>query len=215
MTDLAIDVVTDIVCPWCYIGLTRLDKALAGTGRAAAISHHPFFLDPNLPPEGVDVAEMLKAKYGGDPAAMFARVEDEARKSGLALDLSKQPRQRPTDRAHTLIAAAAGKGTQHALALALFEAHFMQSRNIADPDVLADVAVRHGFSDAEARQVIADPAALTATREAALGMSRNGISGVPFFVFDRRLALSGAQGENVFAQAIEQASQATSTADQA
>lgn len=205
MGALSIDLVTDIVCPWCFIGLTRLDRALAETGTEAKITHHPYFLDPDLPPEGVDVAERLKAKYGGDIGAMFARVEAEARKSGIALDLSKQPRQRPTDRAHALIAAAGPKGTQHALARALFEAHFLASRNIADADVLAEIAAAHGFTDAEARAAIADADALAETRKQAAAMADMGIGGVPFFVFDRRLALSGAQPEPVFADALRQA----------
>ena len=205
MPTLTIDVVTDIVCPWCLIGLTRLEAAVASSGADVEIVHHPYFLDADLPPEGVDVAEKLKAKYGGDVSAMFARVEAEAHKSGIPLDLSKQPRQRPTDRAHTLIRLAAEKGTQQALALALFDAHFMQSRNIADPEVLAEIAIRHGFTREEALAIVEDAAELSSTRERALQAADSGIGGVPFFLFDRRLALSGAQAENVFVQAIEQA----------
>ncbi|HWJ72534.1 MAG TPA: DsbA family oxidoreductase [Kaistia sp.] len=205
MGTLSIDLVTDIVCPWCFIGLMRLDNVLRDTGTDATIIHHPYFLDPDLPAEGVDVAERLKAKYGGDVQAMFARVEAEARKSGIPLDLSKQPRQRPTDRAHTLIRAAADKGTQHALARALFEAHFIQSRNIADADVLTEIAAGFGFADDEARAVILDADALGQTRQEAAAMADMGIGGVPFFVFNRALALSGAQPETVMADAMRQA----------
>jgi len=205
MAALSIDLVTDIVCPWCFIGLARLDKAIEQTGIEAAVSHHPYFLDPDLPEEGVDVAEKLKARYGGDIGTMFARVEEEARASGIALDLSKQPRQRPTTRAHALIAAAAGKGTQHALARDLFETHFLKYENIADADILAKVAIRHGFTDAEARAVIADAEALAETRRQAAAMAELGIGGVPFFIFDRRLGLSGAQPESVFVDALRQA----------
>ena len=205
MTALSIDLVTDIVCPWCFIGLVRLDRVLASTGIDAAVAHHPYFLDPDLPAEGVDVAERLKAKYGGDIEAMFARVEAEAKKSGIPLDLSRQPRQRPTDRAHALIAAAAAKGTQHALARALFEAHFLAYQNIADADVLAAIALDFGFTDAEARAAITDADALAETRKQAGAMAEMGIGGVPFFVLDRRLALSGAQPEPVLADALRQA----------
>lgn len=208
MTALAIDLVTDIVCPWCFIGLARLDKALAATNIAAAITHHPYFLDANLPEEGVDVAERLKARYGRDVAAMFARVEAEAKASGIALDLSRQPRQRPTTRAHTLIAAAATKGTQHALARALFEAHFLAFENIADPEVLAAIAAGHGFEVAEARAIIADAAALAETRRRAAAMADMGIGGVPFFVLNRKLALSGAQSEPILIDALTKAAAA-------
>lgn len=206
MSELQIDVVTDIVCPWCFIGVVRLHKVLARTGNPdARIIHHPFFLDPDVPLEGIDVAEKLRKRFGGDPSSMFARVEAEARKSGIALDLSKQPRQRPTAAAHTLIRHALDKGTQDALATALFETHFIETQNIADPAVLAKVAARFGFTEAEALQLATDSTELEATREQALAAAQGGISGVPFFVFGRRLALSGCQPEDVFEQALAQA----------
>lgn len=205
MSEIQIDVVTDIVCPWCLIGVTRLHQAIASAGINAKVLHHPFFLDPDVPAEGIDVAEKLRKRFGGDPAAMFARVEAEARKSGIPLDLSKQPRQRPTAAAHTLIRHALDKGTQDALATALFEAHFLEARNIADPDVLAEIGARHGFTADEARQVATDPAELDITRQEAAAAAQGGISGVPFFVFNRRLALSGCQPQDVFEQALAQA----------
>ncbi|MCX5493865.1 DsbA family oxidoreductase [Kaistia dalseonensis] len=211
MAKLVIDVVTDIVCPWCFIGVTRLEKVLAALGVEAAITHHPFFLDPNLPPEGVDVAEMLRRKYGGDPSTMFARVEAEARKSGIPLDLSKQPRQRPTTAAHTLVRMAGETGRQEAVAMALFKAHFLASRNVADPDVLVDVAIDQGLDGEAARRFVTDPAELELTRRAASGTAGSGIGGVPFFVFDRRLALSGCQPEDVFERTITQALATTAT----
>ena len=205
MTEFTVDVVTDFVCPWCFIGLTRLDSAIAAAGARPLIRHHPFFLDPSLPPEGVDVAEMLRAKYGRDPGPMFARVEAEARASGIPLDLSRQPRQRPTAAAHALTEAAAAKGTQHELAKALFAAHFLDSRNIADPAVLTDVAIRHGFSGEEVEALLADETALARIGERAAANAASGIGGVPFFVFDGRFAVSGAQPEANFREAIEQA----------
>jgi predicted DsbA family dithiol-disulfide isomerase len=210
MPDLQIDVVTDIVCPWCLIGVARLERAIFETGTSARIIHHPFFLDADVPPEGIDVADKLRQRYGGDPSAMFARVEAEARKSGIPLDLSKQPRQRPTAAAHTLIRHALDKGTQPALAMALFEAHFLAGRNIADPDTLAEIGTAHGFAAEEALGLATDPAELAITREMALHAAQGGISGVPFFIFDRRLALSGSQPEEVFVQAL---AQATSSAE--
>lgn len=205
MSEIQIDVVTDIVCPWCFIGVVRLHKVLAENGIPARVVHHPFFLDPSVPPEGIDVAEKLRKRFGGDPSAMFARVEAEARKSGIALDLSKQPRQRPTAAAHTLIRHALDKGTQDALATALFEAHFMAARNVADPDVLVEIGTQHGFTADEARRIVTDPAELEITRQDAAAAAEGGISGVPFFVFNRRLALSGCQPEDVFEQALAQA----------
>ena len=212
MSKIQIDVVTDIVCPWCFIGIKRLHKVLAETGTEALILHHPFFLDPAVPPEGIDVAEKMRKRFGGDPAPMFARVEAEARKSGIALDLSKQPRMRPTAAAHTLIRHALDKGTQDALATALFEAHFIAARNIADPDVLAEIGAQHGFTSDEARRLATDAAELEITRQQAADAAQGGISGVPFFVFNRRLALSGCQPEDVFEQALVQAAETSAEA---
>lgn len=212
MLKTRIDVVTDVVCPWCFIGVVRLDQAIAAAGIDAEIVHHPFFLDADTPPEGVDVAGKLRKRYGGDVSAMFARVEGEARSSGIALDLSRQPRQRPTAAAHTLIRQAFGKGTQHALAKALFQAHFMDGRNIADPEVLAEIGAEHGFTNEEARRLVTDPVELAVTREAALSAAASGISGVPFFILDRRLALSGCQPIESFRQALTEARSATAAA---
>lgn len=212
MSEIQIDVVTDIVCPWCFIGVVRLHKVLAEAGIEAKILHHPFFLDPDVPPEGIDVAEKLRKRFGGDPSAMFARVEAEARKSGIALDLSKQPRQRPTAAAHTLIRHALEKGTQDALATALFEAHFLHARNVADPEVLAEIGSKFGFTADEARQLVTDATELDITRQEAAAAAQGGISGVPFFVFNRRLALSGCQPEDVFHQALAQAAGAEASA---
>ena len=97
MTSFKIDVWTDVVCPWCLVGSERLDQAIARlpAGTVVDVENHPFYLDPDTPPEGYDVAEMLRTKYGRDPREMQARVEDEAKKAGLDLDLSKQPRSYP------------------------------------------------------------------------------------------------------------------------
>src|SRR5580658_347341 len=118
---LSIDIVSDVICPWCFIGARRLDQALASLTEpiTAEVSFHPFLLDPKTPPEGADLRERLRAKYGVDPERMFARVEAAARESGIPLDFSKVRRTPSTVAAHTLLDAAYPKGTQHALAGAL------------------------------------------------------------------------------------------------
>lgn len=203
---IRIDIVSDVVCPWCYIGATRLERALADAGKAdAEVYFHPFFLDPSTPPEGRDIAAWLRTRYGRDPGPMFARVEAEARSGGLALDLSRQPRAYPSIRAHALIAAAAERGTQRALALALFAANFDQGVAIADPEVVAEIGARHGFTRDEARAIVTDEAHLDDVRRAAEHAASEGISGVPFFIMSGpsdRFAMSGAQPLEVFAAAL-------------
>jgi len=200
---LRIDVFSDVVCPWCYIGTDRLEQALRGVDDVD-VRFHPFLLDPSTPAEGTVVADMLRKKYGADPKHMFARVEAAARESGLALDLSKQPRSYPTAAAHALLGRAP-EGKARALARDLFRAHFDEGRNVSDPEVLAGLGARHGIDAEEAKRIATDPDELRAVREDAAGASASGIRGVPFFVFDEKLAVSGAQPVAVLQEAMRKA----------
>jgi predicted DsbA family dithiol-disulfide isomerase len=203
---LKIDVFTDVVCPWCLVGSVRLDKALASVPAdvTVEVENHPFYLDPNTPEEGVVVADMIRKKYGRDPKDMWARVEGEAAKAGVVLDLSRQPRMYPTAKAHTLARLAKPLGTQHALANAIAEAYFVGHQLINDDAVLADLGAQYGFDRDEAVRLINDPNELAITEKLAVEASQQGITGVPFFVFANKYALSGAQPQEVFAQALEQ-----------
>jgi predicted DsbA family dithiol-disulfide isomerase len=207
MPHLKVDLFTDTVCPWCLVGAERLDKALAELPDdvAVEVENHPFYLDPNTPAEGVVVADMLREKYGRDPKEMWARVEGEAKASGIDLDLSRQPRSYPTQKGHTLVRLAKVKGTQHALANAIAWAYFMDHRQINDDDVLADIAVGHGYSRDEALLVMRDPDELGTTHDLAVAAAQQGIQGVPFFVFNGRLAMSGCQPEATFRRALQAA----------
>jgi predicted DsbA family dithiol-disulfide isomerase len=204
---ITIDLYADLVCPWCYIGSERLDQAIAGTADVV-VRHKPFMLQPGAPAEGVDIPEMLRKKYRADPQQMFARVEAAARDSGQTLDLSKQPRSYPTVRAHTLLRHAEARGTQRALARALYRANFDEGRNIADVGVLAELASAHGFDAAEVEALLTSEPELAATSAAVLEAAGLGIRGVPFFVFDGKLAVSGAQPVDVLRAALSEATAA-------
>ncbi len=202
---LRIDLFADVVCPWCFVGSERLERVLAALGRPARVKHHPFLLNPNTPPEGTDVPALLRRKYGVPPEQLWARLEAEARKSELELDLSKQRWSYPTTRAHTLIRHAEAKGTQRALVRALYRANFQEARNIHDPAVLAEIAAPHGFSGDEVARLTADERELGETREEAIAAAAAGVDGVPLFVFAERIAVAGAQPESVLRDAIEKA----------
>ena len=204
---MKIDVFSDIVCPWCFIGTERLTKTLESLGMAATarVTLHAFMLRSDTPREGLNLQEELRAKYGTDPKAMFERVESAARESGIPLDLSKQPRTYPTQWAHTLLRHAVGKGTQRELSRALFTAHFHEGRNIADPEVLRGLAVAHGFTDEEATRLLEDPRELELTQRESAEAHQQGIRGVPFFIFNDRFAVSGAQPESVLREALQRA----------
>ncbi len=203
---ITIDVFSDVLCPWCFIGTTRLERALAelATEVDAEVCFHPFFLDPALPTEGVSIVEKLRKKFGVDPKQLWGRVEAAAKASGLELDLSRQQMMYPTDAAHTLLRHAHARGTQPALAKALFEAYFLEAQNISDHGVLARTAEPHGFSKAEALELLSCEAELELTREEALGAASGGIRGVPFFIFAGKLAVSGAQSVSVLKGAVRQ-----------
>jgi predicted DsbA family dithiol-disulfide isomerase len=203
---LKIDVFTDVVCPWCLVGSARLDKAIADLPDdiEVVVENHPFYLDPNTPAEGVVVADMLREKYGREPKEMWARVEDEARKAGVELDLSQQPRMFPTKKAHTITRLAKPLGIQHELANAIANAYFLDHRQINDDNVLADIAVEYGFDRGDAIDAMNDEHELAITEQLATDAAAQGIRGVPFFVFGEKYALSGAQPDEVFQRALQQ-----------
>lgn len=202
---LKIDVFTDVVCPWCLVGSARLDQALAALPEDVdvIVENHPFYLDPNVPPDGVDVGQMLKEKYGKEPSEMWARVEGEARKAGIELDLSQQPRMFNTAKAHTITRLSKANGNQHELANAIANAYFLEHRQINDDNVLADIAVDFGWDRGDALDAINDENELSITADLATSAAQQGIRGVPFFVFGEKYALSGAQPDEVFKQALD------------
>lgn len=202
---IKIDYFTDTVCPWCLVGGARLDKAIADLPAdvTVEIETHPFYLDPNTPPEGVIVADMLREKYGRDPRPMWDRLESEARKTGIDLDLSQQPKVYPTAKGHTLVRLARDKGTQHALSNALAHAYFVDRQQINDDDVLVEIASAHGYDKDEARAVLSDRKELAITHDLAMQAAAQGIQGVPFFVFNNQFALSGCQPQEVFGRALD------------
>jgi predicted DsbA family dithiol-disulfide isomerase len=200
-----IELFSDCVCPWCFIGCVRLERVLAGETAPTTVHYRPFFLDPNTPEEGVVIADMLQKKYGVDPQLAWDRAQAAALESGLILDLSRQKRQYPTLRAHTLLRHAARRGTQPALARSLFEANFTDALNINDPSVLASVGERHGFGRDEVLHLVNDRNELELTRREGHTALAGGVRGVPFFVFDGRIAVSGAQRESLLSEALKRA----------
>ena len=206
-----IDIFSDPVCPWCLVGLTRLNNAICRVRKAAKIpleiniSHHPFLLDAKTPKEGEDVREMLRRKYGRAPDEMFERLQVEAKISGLDLDMEKQKRRDPSQRALVLIMAAAEKGSQHDLALAFSHACYLDGLNINDDGVLISIALKHGFEKSEAVAILANGQLVEAIEKNARWAPTAGITGVPYFIFNNSFAFSGAQSEQVFDSALERA----------
>ena len=205
---LAITMVADFSCPWCRIGKANLDAAIAQRPDAdVQVTYLPFFLDPTLPVEGKDFREHLSAKFPGVPLdAMFDRVSDAGTTAGIEFrwDLvSKSPN---TLRAHQLIAIAP-REVQGSLASDIYDAYFLEGKDITDLETLADLAAANGLDRAETRERLANGEGAADVLSVARQVSQQGVTGVPFFIFDGRLALSGAQPSGVLLEAMRQASE--------
>jgi len=210
---LTIDIVSDVVCPWCYIGKRKLEAALALPGAAGLpqveVRWHPFQLNPDLPTEGVSRQQYLEEKFGGPQRAaeIYDRVRAAGRSAGLELNIDGIARQPNTQAAHALIAFAqqAGGDTGGDMKERLLQAYFVENRFIGDIEVLVDIARQAGLDADAARTFVSDPAQLEAVAQADAQVRGMGIGGVPFFIFNQKLAVSGAQDPATLLDAMQQA----------
>lgn len=206
---MRIDVFSDVVCPWCYIGKHHLEQALAQSESGSVDIHwHAFQLNPELPPEGRDRREYLDAKFGGPDAvqAIHARIQDAGRSAGIEFEFDKIARSPNTLNAHRLIRLADTQNRATDMVEILFRAYFVEGRDIGDPKSLAELAHSTGIKG-DIRGWLAGEEQRIAVLED-LRTARNlGIGGVPFFILDNRYTLSGAQPAAVFIQALHAARQ--------
>ncbi len=211
---LTIDVVSDVVCPWCYIGKRRLEEALAllratEPDLPVEVRWHPFQLNPDLPAEGADRRQYLERKFGGPARAkeIYARVEAAGATVGIPFAFDAIERQPNTLLAHRLIAWAQTRpeGDADALVESLFKAYFIDGQYLGDRDVLAARAVAAGF-DPDDTHAFLESSAMADTVAGADRRAREmGVTGVPFFIFDGKTAVSGAQEPATLIEAIRQA----------
>lgn len=206
MTRIEIDVYSDFMCPWCFVGWRRLQAALESFGHMDVVTrHHPYLLYPDVSAEGIDLRASLSQRYRQSPDRLFEPVEAAGREAGIPLDFSTVARVYSTVDAHTLTRHAQPKGTAGAFAEGIFTAYFLEGRNIADRGVLVDSAVRHGFTNAETHALLDDARERRHTREEAERTLKAGVRGVPLYVINSRESVSGAQAPSVFRGAIERA----------
>lgn len=200
-----IDIISDFVCPWCYIGKRNLDALRAEA--EVETRWHPYLLHPEMPAGGIDRAELVRAKFGSVERAkeLGAAVERAARDAGLHLELGKAPRVPDTRDAHRLMRWATGQGVADALAEALFAAYFVDGRDIGDTEVLADLGAAVGLDRAVVAKLLAGDADRAAVQAQADHARAIGVSGVPTMVFDRKLAVVGAQPVAALRDAVAQA----------
>ncbi|WP_033075160.1 DsbA family oxidoreductase [Sphingopyxis sp. MWB1] len=214
---ISVDIVSDVMCPWCIIGWLKFEKVMAHfAGRLAfRVQWHPFELNPDMPPEGEDAAQHVIRKYGISAEQSRANTGHLARiAANLGFTFNRGPdfRMRNSFDAHRLLSwagtledtdQATATGVQTALKLALFRAHFTDNRNVADPAILVDIAASVGLDGERAAAILAgDEFAAMVRDEEAFWIDRN-ITGVPAFILDGRLLIPGAQDAEAFIRVIE------------
>lgn len=207
---IKLDILSDPICPWCYIGKTRLDAALADRPDAPlAIEYHPFQLNPDMPAEGMDRRTYLETKFGGKAQAVqvYGQIEEAARASGLELDFAGITRTPNTLDAHRLIHWAGLENRQLPVVDALFEAYFLEGRDLGDHDVLADIADTAGLDAAVIRRLLSSDAdrADIAARDA--HARERGVTGVPTQIIAEQHVVPGAQPTELWIKLIDEISE--------
>ena len=207
---IQVDIVSDIMCPWCIVGFRQLEQALAATGMGARVRWQPFELNPDMAPEGQNLAEHIAQKYGASPeqsAQNRARLQQIGQSLGIDFAFAPDSRIVNSFAAHQLLEFALGVGLQHPLKLALFRAHFTDQRDVSDTDVLLDVAEAVGIDRADAAQVLDSGALADPVRQKQAFWTARGISGVPSMIFAEKYLVTGAQGAETYAQILQKLAQ--------
>jgi predicted DsbA family dithiol-disulfide isomerase len=208
---MQIDVISDTVCPWCYIGKRRLARALEMRPEVDFdVQWRPYFLDPNVPAEGVDRRAYMAAKFSDSTrrAAMTEALKAEGAKEGIVFEFDKIERRPSTSDSHRLIRWAATAGIQDAVVERLFAAYFLEGRDIGDPAVLEFLAADAGMDSLEVAELLAGDTDLANVEREAKLAGEMGITGVPTFIFASKFVLSGAREPEALVQAIDKALEA-------
>ena len=203
---LQIDIVSDVVCPWCYVGKRNLEAALANLpDMTTAVHWRPYQLDPTIPPGGIDRRTYLARKFGDRVPEIYARITGVGKDIGIDFAFDKIGRSPNTLDAHRLIRWAWAAGVQDRVVDALFRAYFIDGADIGDVDVLVALAKTAGMDDAVVRRLLGENADKSDVESDIAQAQSLGVTGVPFFILDGRIGLSGAQPPDVLSQAIRKA----------
>jgi predicted DsbA family dithiol-disulfide isomerase len=204
---IKLDILSDPICPWCYIGKAHLDRALeARPDHRFAIEWHPFQLNPDMPEAGMDRREYLETKFGGRAQAVsvYARIEEAALAAGLKIDFAGIDRTPNTINAHRLIHWAGLEGRQTAAVTRLFKAYFEEGRDIGNHDVLLDIAEGIEMDRAVTQRLLDSDADLEDIRTRDAHARERGVTGVPTFVIANQHVVPGAQPPELWMQVIDE-----------
>ena len=205
---LQIDVISDVVCPWCFIGKRKLAHALElyakrnPDAEPPQVAWHPYQLNPDLPEAGVNRGDYLERKFGGRSAEIYARVSAVGAEVGIPFAFDKVARQPNTLAAHSLIALAGDAGLQDVLVEALFRAYFIDGRDLTANETLSAIACEAGLAKEEVDACLTSAQGRERVKAQDAQARRIGMEGVPFFLFNRRHAVSGAQDPEVLVDAM-------------
>lgn len=205
-----LDILSDPICPWCYIGKAHLDRALADhPGHPFTIEWHPFQLNPDMPAGGMDRRAYLEGKFGGKEGAVraYAPVVEHAKSAGLTINFEAMQRTPNTLDAHRLIHWAGIEGRQTAAVAALFQAYFVDARDIGDAEVLADIADGLEMDAGVVSRLLASDADVQSIRDRDAHSRQMGISSVPTFIVAGKHAVPGAQPPELWSRVIAELSQ--------
>ncbi|MCP5088435.1 MAG: DsbA family oxidoreductase [Rhodobacteraceae bacterium] len=208
-----LDILSDPICPWCYIGKTNLDRALeANPEHDLIIEWHPYQLNPEMPPQGMDRREYLEHKFGGQKQAVdvYLQIDNAAREVGLHLDLAGVKRTPNTLDAHRLIHWAAVEGAQNAVVDRLFKAYFKEGRDISDHSVLVRTATAAGLDGEMVRMLLSGDADREDIKARDADARLKGVSGVPCFVIGNHYVVRGAQPTETWDKVIKELIEARS-----
>jgi len=215
-TPLRIDIVSDVMCPWCIIGYRQLATALGAAGTEHEIHWLPFELNPDMPSQGQNLREHIIEKYGTTP-----EQSEESRKKmteigtdlGINFRFNEEMRMHNTFNAHQLLHWAEKQGRKHDLKQALFAAHFTNCRDLSDIRVLADVAAETGLDRTEALTVLEDQRFASEVRQVQNFWVQQGIRGVPAVIFDQQHLVTGAQGVENYTRILDQLAKIPNSAE--
>ncbi len=210
-TALTIDIISDVVCPWCYIGKRRIEGALALYAQQhpdrpqPVVRWHPFQLNPDMAPEGVSRSDYVQAKFGPRASTVYDRVKAVGASLDIPFAFDKIARQPNTRAAHSLIALAEPGPQQEAVVQTLFDAYFIEGQDLTQTSVLVALAQRAGLDPAQAQQALGDEEVIAQISEADQQARAMGVQGVPFFIFNGRVGVSGAHESEDLLRAMENA----------
>ena len=205
-TPLRIDIISDVVCPWCAVGYGQLAEALKQTDNEHEIHWHPFELNPDTPSEGRNWREHIAKKYGSSREefdASRARITEAGAEVGFEFNFTEGTRTYNTFDMHQLLHWADQQERMHELKQALFAAHFTHAKDLSKRDILADIVAQIGLDRSEALAVLEDQRFAEIVRQAQQHWRQQGIQSVPSFIFNQKHLVSGAQGVENFKSILQ------------